>query len=120
MARISKAQVGKKIDPKLYLQGSRKRVKAVVDSARKQEVKKGINTYGDYLKSKIKKQRSGGKTKPKKALVGLAALPLASMKAKSITKKLQKAAPTMLKVMGGMPPMKKGGKVKAATSKKRK
>ena len=58
--------------------------------------------------------------KVKKALVGLAALPLASMKAKNITKKLQKAAPTMLKMMGGMPPMKKGGKVKAAISKKRK
>lgn len=62
MARIKKAQFGKKIDPKVYLEESRKRVKAVVDSARKQEIKKGINTYDDYLKSKIKKQRSGGKT----------------------------------------------------------
>lgn len=65
MGRMKKAQVGKKIDPKVYLEESRKRVKTVVDSARKQEVKKGIKTYDDYLKSKIKKQRSGGKIKPK-------------------------------------------------------
>lgn len=60
--KIKKAQDGEKINPKVYLEGSRKRVKAVVDSARKQEVKKGIKTYDDYLKSKIKKQRSGGST----------------------------------------------------------
>lgn len=64
--RIMKAQTGKKVNPKAYLEESRKRVKAVVDSARKQEIKKGINTYDDYLKSKIKKQRSGGNIKKKK------------------------------------------------------
>jgi hypothetical protein len=67
MARIKKAQVGKKIDTSTYLENSRKRVKAVTDSSRAQELKKGIRTYEDYLSKKIKekpikKQRSGGKT----------------------------------------------------------
>jgi hypothetical protein len=49
------------------LEESRKRVKAVIDSARKEELKKGIKTYDDYLKSKIKKQKTGGKTMLKRA-----------------------------------------------------
>jgi hypothetical protein len=43
------------IDPNKYLKESRKRIEAVTDSARKEELKKGIKTYDDYLKSKIKK-----------------------------------------------------------------
>jgi len=53
-------------------------------------------------------------SKPKKAFVGaLMAAPmlgLASMKAKGATKKLQKEAPKMLKMMGGMPPVGDNGK----------
>lgn len=56
MATIKKAQDGKRIDSKKYLEESRKRVKAVTDSARKEEMKKGINTYDDYLKSKVKEK----------------------------------------------------------------
>ena len=65
MATIKKPQPA--IDPKAYLESSRKRVKAITDSARSKQLKKGINTYDDYLNSKIKekpvkKQRNGGKT----------------------------------------------------------
>ena len=75
---IKKAQDGKRIDPKTYLESSRKylessrkRVKAIEDSAKREQSKKGIYTYEDYLKSKIKekpvkKQRSGGKIAKKK------------------------------------------------------
>ena len=67
MARIKKAQDGKSVNTKSYLDSSRKRVKAVTDSARAQELKKGIRTYEDYINKKIKekpvkKQRSGGST----------------------------------------------------------
>jgi hypothetical protein len=60
MKKIKKARVGTTtsattIDPNKYLEESRKRVKAVTDSVKKEEVRKGINTYDDYLKSKIKK-----------------------------------------------------------------
>lgn len=56
---IKKAQKGMNVDS--LLSASQKRVKAVTDSARKEEVKKGINTYDDYLKSKIKnKAKKGG------------------------------------------------------------
>jgi hypothetical protein len=66
----------------------------------------------------IGNMNKGGKVK--KGLLGLVTAPLmlgaASLKAKSATKKLQKEAPKMLKMMGGMPPvgMEKGGKVKKA------
>ncbi len=75
MARIKKAQGGDKVNPLTYLESSRKRAKAVTDSSRAQELKKGILTYDDYLKSKIKekpvnKQRNGGKTSIKKAQGG--------------------------------------------------
>lgn len=53
---VKKAQDGKQLDPKKYLEESRKKVKAVTDSARKAEKSKGINTYDDYLKSKIKEK----------------------------------------------------------------
>jgi len=89
MARIKKAQSGRDTtglkavarmaedelaNTKTYLDISRKRVKAVTDSARAQELKKGIRTYEDYLNKKIKekpvkKQRSGGKIAPKKSNV---------------------------------------------------
>jgi 3-methyladenine DNA glycosylase Tag len=74
MGRIKKAQDGKLVNTKSYLDSSRKRVKAVTDSARAQELKKGIRTYEDYLNKKIKekpvkKQRSGGKIAPKKSNV---------------------------------------------------
>ncbi len=74
MARINKAQDGKLVDTKSYLDSSRKRVKAITDSSRVQELKKGIRTYEDYLNKKIKekpvkKQRSGGKIAPKKSNV---------------------------------------------------
>ena len=51
--KVTKAQTGKKLDSK-YFEESRKKVKAVTDSAKLQEIKKGINTYDDYLKSKVK------------------------------------------------------------------
>lgn len=57
--KVKKAQTGTKLDVGKYLEESRKRVKAVTDSARKQEIKKGINTYDDYLKSKVKKAKTG-------------------------------------------------------------
>jgi hypothetical protein len=58
--KVKKARVGTTtsattIDPNKYLKESRKRIEAVTDSARKEELKKGIKTYDDYLKSKIKK-----------------------------------------------------------------
>ena len=62
--------------------------------------------------------KKGGKVK--KGLLGLVTAPLmlgaASLKANSVMKKLQKEAPKMLKMAGGMPPvgMEKGGKVKKA------
>jgi hypothetical protein len=56
MAAIKKAQTGKRVDPKKYLEESRKRVETVTDSARKAETRKGINTYDDYLKSKVKEK----------------------------------------------------------------
>jgi DNA-directed RNA polymerase subunit L len=55
---VKKAQMGTtttgKVDPKKYLEESRKRVSTTTDSLRKNELKKGIVTYDDYLKSKIK------------------------------------------------------------------
>lgn len=50
---VKKYQTGGSIDAKKYLEDSRKRVKAVTDSARKAEIKKGIYTYDDYLKKQI-------------------------------------------------------------------
>jgi hypothetical protein len=43
-----------KVDPKKYLEESKKRVNEIVTPLRKAEIKKGIITYDDYLNSKIK------------------------------------------------------------------
>jgi hypothetical protein len=67
---LPKAQIGgttKKVDPKKYLEESRKRVKTTVDSLRKKEIEKGIKTYDDYLKQQVlKKNKKGGVVKTKK------------------------------------------------------
>ena len=67
---LPKAQTGgttKKVDPKKYLEESRKRVKTTVDSLRKKEIEKGIKTYDDYLKQQVlKKNKKGGVVKTKK------------------------------------------------------
>ena len=67
---LPKAQNGsttKKVDPKKYLEESRKRVKTTVDSLRKKEIEKGIKTYDDYLKQQVlKKNKKGGVVKTKK------------------------------------------------------
>jgi hypothetical protein len=63
MKTIKKAQLGKKIDASKYLEESRKRVKTVTDSLRKQELNKGIKTYDDYLKSKVKEKAKTPKAK---------------------------------------------------------
>ena len=65
-AVIKKAQDGAKVDAKKYLEESKKRVKKIVTPLRKAEIKKGINTYEDYLNSKVKdkkKMKSGGSMK---------------------------------------------------------
>ena len=53
-----------KVDPKKYLEESKKRVNKIVTPLRKAEIKKGIITYDDYLNSKIKdKKKNGGPIK---------------------------------------------------------
>ena len=59
--KLKKAQDGKKINPSKYLEESRKRVKAVTDSARNEELRKGFDSYTDYLKSKTKPKAKDGK-----------------------------------------------------------
>ena len=56
MATIKKAQTGDTINVKKYLEDSKNRVNKIVTPLRKAEVKKGINTYDDYLKSKVKEK----------------------------------------------------------------
>jgi hypothetical protein len=52
---------GGPIDTKKYLEDSKKRVNKIVTPLRKAELKKGINTYEDYLNSKVKdKKKNGG------------------------------------------------------------
>ena len=67
---LPKAQKGittGKVDPKKYLEESKKRVKTTVDSLRKKEIEKGIKTYDDYLKQQVlKKNKKGGSIKSKK------------------------------------------------------
>jgi len=67
---LPKAQDGittGKINPKKYLEESRKRVKTTVNPLRKKEIEKGIKTYDDYLKQQIlKKNKKGGVVKTKK------------------------------------------------------
>jgi hypothetical protein len=53
---LAKAQTGKTVtDPKKYLEESRKKTKAVTDSARTSELNQGIKTYSDYLNKQIAK-----------------------------------------------------------------
>ena len=65
--KLKKAQDGKKINPSKYLEESRKRVKAVTDSARNEELRKGFDSYTDYLKSKTKPKAKDGKWMQKAA-----------------------------------------------------
>ena len=74
MAAIKKAQTGKRVDPKKYLEESRKRVETVTDSARKAETRKGINTYDDYLKSKVKEKSKKRFLLPRKLTYGFNSL----------------------------------------------
>ena len=54
--KIKKAQTGDTLNVKKYLEDSKNRVNKIVTPLRKAEVKKGINTYDDYLKSKVKEK----------------------------------------------------------------
>lgn len=53
---VKKAQSGDTLNVKKYLEDSKNRVNKIVTPLRKAEVKKGINTYDDYLKSKVKEK----------------------------------------------------------------